>query len=81
MEVRQYYNRDPKLRKPAQHVTAYEISLLSILSKVSEKLLQNTIQRIIGRNEIIPPNHQFSFQTWHSTMQQQVRKVTLKKKN
>ena len=59
----------PKSGKPPQEVTSYRpINLLSVISKILEKLL---ISRLISNNILddMFPDHQFGFRRFHSTIQ------------
>jgi len=61
--------------KPAEEVTFHRpISLLPILSKLSEKLFLTRLKPILQETRIIP-DHQFGFRQKHSTIQQ-VHRVT-----
>jgi hypothetical protein len=61
--------------KPPNELTFYwPISLLPIVSKVSEKLLLKRLLPIVEINRLIP-NHQFGFRQRHSTIQQTHRVV------
>jgi len=67
----------PKPGKPPYEVTSYRpISLLSIISKILEKLL---ISRLISTNILDDkfPDHQFGFRRSHSTIQQCHRITTI----
>lgn len=64
-----------KPNKPAENVSSYRpISLLSVLSKVFEKLFHNRLQRLICELKLIPDS-QFGFRQKHSTIDQ-VHRVT-----
>jgi hypothetical protein len=75
----------PKPGKPLHEASSYRpISLLSIVSKVFEKLLLKRLQPIIDSQNLIP-EHQFGFRRQHSTIEQVHRLVncirnTLEKK-
>lgn len=65
----------PKPGKPLEEVTSYRpISLLSIISKLFEKLLLKRLIQIIESKRLIPP-HQFGFREEHSTIDQ-VHRIT-----
>lgn len=67
----------PKPGKDITQTTSYRpISLLSILSKVYEKLLLSIIIAYANEHNIIP-QHQFGFRKKHSTIEQVHRIVTL----
>jgi hypothetical protein len=56
-------------RKPPNELTSYwPISLLTIVSKVFEKLLLKRFLPMVENNRFIP-NHQFSFRPRHSTIE------------
>lgn len=60
----------PKPGKPLENPTSYwSISLLPILSKVYEKLLQARLLKLVDNLGIIP-GHQFRFRASHSTIEQ-----------
>lgn len=63
--------------KPPTEAASYRpISLLPILSKIFERLLQSRINSITSINNLIP-NHQFGFREKHTTTQQCHRIVNL----
>lgn len=65
----------PKPGKPMEDVTSYRpISLLSIISKLFEKLLLKRLMPIIESKRLIP-SHQFGFREEHSTIDQ-VHRIT-----
>lgn len=67
----------PKPGKDTNKVTSYRpISLLPVLSKIFEKLLQDRLLPILNRIHALP-DHQFGFRLNHSTIQQ-VHRVTHK---
>lgn len=67
----------PKPGKDASQVESYRpISLLSILSKLFEKLFLQSLTPYLIENQIIP-EHQFGFRAKHSTIEQVHRIVTL----
>lgn len=60
----------PKPGKPVEEVKSYRpISLLSVMSKVFEKLLLDRLQPILVEKQLIP-NHQFGFRQQHATTEQ-----------
>ena len=60
----------PKPAKPPNKITSYRpILLLSVLSKLLEKMFQARLMPIITRKELIP-NHQFGFRESYSTIDQ-----------
>jgi len=65
----------PKSGKPPREAASYRpISLLPVMSKLFEKLLIKRLKPIIdGKN--LNPNHQFAFQSKHSTIDQ-VHRIT-----
>lgn len=66
----------PKVGQDNHELTSYRpISLLSIISKVFEKLLLRRMNHIIEQKNIIP-THQFGFRDKHSTIDQIHRIVT-----
>ena len=70
----------PKPGKAAEFVTSYRpISLLPILSKISEKLIIKRLNKILEDKNIIPA-HQFGFRNKHSTVEQ-VNRVTTEIRN
>ena len=70
----------PKPGKDISLVTSYRpISLLSILSKLFEKIFSDIISTYIETHQIIPM-HQFGFRKKHSTTEQVHRIVTLIRK-
>jgi hypothetical protein len=65
----------PKPGKPHHESTSYRpISLLPIMSKLSEKLLLKRLKLMIEDTYLIP-DHQFGFRTQHSTIDQ-VHRIT-----
>jgi hypothetical protein len=65
----------PKPGKPPHELTSYRpISLLTIMSKLFEKLLLKRLKFIIEDKNLIPDN-QFGFRTQHSTIDQ-VHRIT-----
>jgi hypothetical protein len=62
--------------EPPNDLSSYRpISLLPMLSKVSEKLIFRILLPIIEKQQILP-NHQFGFRRHHSTIQQTHRIVS-----
>jgi hypothetical protein len=60
----------PKPGKPPHDAASYRpISLLPMMSKLFEKLLIKRLKPIIERKNLTP-NHQFGFQSKHSTIDQ-----------
>jgi hypothetical protein len=56
--------------KPPHELASYRpISLLSVVSKVFEKLLLNRILSLVTSHSLIP-DHQFGFSKLHSTIEQ-----------
>lgn len=67
----------PKPGKDVSQVTSYRpISLLSILSKLFEKLFLRSLTPYLTEHQIIP-EHQFGFREKHSTIEQVHRITTL----
>jgi hypothetical protein len=65
----------PKPGKPPHEAASYRpISLLTVMSKLFEKLLIKGLKPIIERKNLIP-NHQFGFRSKHSTIDQ-VHRIT-----
>lgn len=65
----------PKPGKPPNDVKSYRpISLLPIISKVLESIIQKRIQLYIDRFKVIP-NHQFGFRKSHATIDQ-IHRIT-----
>ena len=65
----------PKPGKPPHEAASYRpISLLPVMSKLFEKLLIKRLKPIIERKNLIR-NHQFGFQSKHSTIDQ-VHRIT-----
>jgi hypothetical protein len=65
----------PKPGKPPHEAASYRpISLLPTMSKLFEKLLIKRLKPTIERKTLIP-NHQFGFQSKHSTIDQ-VHRIT-----
>ena len=76
----------PKLEKPPTEVKSYRpISLLPILSKLYEKILQVRIKQIIEQRNLVS-KHRFSFRNAYSTIDQihlitDIIEIALGKKN
>ncbi len=67
----------PKPGKDVSQVTSYRpISLLSILSKLFEKLFLRSLTPYLNEQQIIP-EHQFGFREKHGTIEQVHRIITL----
>ncbi|KAK2578299.1 hypothetical protein KPH14_011921 [Odynerus spinipes] len=65
----------PKPGKPPQERTSYRpISLLPVLSKLFEKLIQRRLLPIVNNSNIIP-DHQFGFRKKHSAIECYVRRT------
>lgn len=70
----------PKPGKCPELVTSYRpISLLTVLSKIAEKVILKRINLIIQSKKLIP-NHQFGFRSYHGTTEQ-VNRITAKIRN
>jgi hypothetical protein len=70
----------PKPGKDKTQVASYRpISLLSVLSKVFEKLLLSKLGSALAINKVVP-NHQFGFRHQHSTIEQEHRVVNVIKR-
>lgn len=66
-----------KPEKPPELPSSYRpISLLSIVSKLFEKLLYSKLSSIVEKNNLIP-DHQFGFRKKHSTIEQVHRIVAV----
>lgn len=66
----------PKPGKPPEAPSSYRpISLLTVISKLFEKLYIQRLQKIVDEKKMIP-DHQFGFRTKHSTVEQVHRVAT-----
>lgn len=71
----------PKLGKPTTNIINYRlISLLDILDKILEKIIQHHLLENIDKSDIIIPE-QFGFRQNHSLIQQHVTEHIIMKKN
>lgn len=60
----------PKPDKPPDQITSYRpISLLSVISKIFEKIIQSRLNEIIAEKNLLP-SIQFGFRAKHSTIEQ-----------
>ena len=65
----------PKPNKPSHEKTSYRpISILTVLSKIFEKLLLKRLKPLVENRNLIP-THQFGFREKHSTIEQ-IHRVT-----
>lgn len=65
----------PKLGKPPNDIKSYRpISLLPLISKLFEIIIQTRIQVYVERFKVIP-NHQFGFRKSHATIDQ-IHRIT-----